>query len=148
MMLAFRARQSTKDVDAIFAPPLEIREAADRAAAELNLAKDWLNDAAKGFLSEHGQFTHRGVRQFANLRVLTPTPQYLLAMKVMAARSGDVSLPSDKSDIAFLIQHLRLGSSEQVMDIVQSYYDPSRILPQSWYLVDEIIQEGTQGSSS
>src|SRR5258708_3511551 len=88
MMLAFQARQSTKDVDAVFAPTREIREAAARVAQELDLDPDWLNDAAKAFLSPQGQFTEAHMPQFPNLRVLMPIPQYLLAMKVMASRVG------------------------------------------------------------
>ncbi len=30
---------------------------------------------------------------------------------------------------------------EQVMEVVGRYYDPSRILPRSMYLVEEILEE-------
>jgi hypothetical protein len=141
MMLAFQARQSTKDVDAVFAPVPEIREAAARAASEFDMAPDWLNDAAKGFLSPRGDFTDEYVPQFPNLRILTPTPQYLLAMKVLASRVGVRVSGGDKADIQFLIRLVGLTRSEQVMEIVAQYYDPARVPIRSAYLVDEIFQE-------
>ena len=50
MLLAFNARSSTKNVDAIFEPSAEVRAAASVVLEKLGLPADWLNDAAKGFL--------------------------------------------------------------------------------------------------
>ncbi len=127
MVLGFQARQSTKDVDAIFAPAALVREEALAVANELGLEDDWLNDAAE--------------LNLAHLRVQSPRPEYLLSMKVMAARAARLGESGDKEDIRFLIRLLRLTSAEQVMAIVQTYYDPARILPRSVYLVEEIIAE-------
>ena len=145
MMLAFQARQTTKDVDAIFVPAREIREAARRVAADLGLEEDWLNDSAKGFLSARGDFTEVGLQQYANLRILRPTPEYMLAMKVLSARVAAAADPGDKSDIALLIRHLGLQTSAAVMAIVNRYYEDSSILPRSVYLVDEILEEIQRG---
>jgi hypothetical protein len=47
MMFAFQARQATKDLDAIFSPAKEVREAAKIVGAELNLPEDWSADIPK-----------------------------------------------------------------------------------------------------
>jgi hypothetical protein len=141
MVLAFRARGATKDVDAIFEPAAEIRAAATHVAEQLGLPNDWLNDAAKGFLSPAGDFAPLSSLALANLRIQAPTPEYMLAMKVLASRSGASTERGDRQDIAFLIRLLRLNNAEDVLAIVQRYYDPSRILPRSQFLVDEILEE-------
>lgn len=140
MVLAFQARQATKDVDAIFAPSKEIREAAKDVAVELGLSGDWLNDAAKGFASNRGEFEEiRGVG-FPHLRILAPTPEYMLAMKVMASRVGLDGGRGDIHDIEFLIRHLKLRAADAVMAIVERYFDSSRIAPRSVYLVEEVLE--------
>ena len=108
MVLAFNARSSTKDVDAIFEPTSEIRAAAAAVAEELELPADWLNDAAKGFLSPAGEFTPVESIDLPNLRVQAPTAEYMLAMKVLAARTGIGGERGDSKDIAFLIRMLGL----------------------------------------
>jgi len=141
MVLAFQARQSTKDVDAIFAPAGIIREEARLVAQELDLPPDWLNDTAKGFASPEGDFGSLEDIDFPSLRVQAPTAEYMLAMKVMAARVGLGGESADKEDIRFLIRRLRLITADQVFELVRRYYDPSRILPRSMYLIEEIFSE-------
>ena len=140
MVLAFNARSSTKDVDAIFEPTSDIRIAAAIVAERLGLSEDWLNDAAKGFLSPLGDFTSLASLDLPHLRVQAPTAEYMLAMKVLAARTGIADERGDAHDIAFLIRLLGLKDAPAVMSIVTRYYDPSRILPRSTYLVDEILE--------
>ena len=141
MVLAFNARSSTKDVDAIFEPSSAIRAAAAVVAETLALSGDWLNDAAKEYLSPSADFAVLKAFDLPNLRVQAPTPEYMLAMKVLAARAGIGEERGDAKDIAFLIQRLGLTEASAVMKIVSHYYDPSRILPRSTYLVDEILEE-------
>ena len=73
-----------------------------------------------------------------------PVPEYLLAMKCMAARIGGAmgEEPSDVSDIVFLIRRLRLKSSEEVLDLVGRYYPAERISVKTQYLVESLFEEG------
>ena len=98
MVLAFQARPSTRDVHAIFQPAAIVRELSRHVAAELDLPADWLNDGAKGFVSARHETTPGDLPQFPGLRVVMPTPEYMLAMKCMASRVA--AGPNDHGDFA------------------------------------------------
>jgi len=73
-----------------------------------------------------------------------PVPEYLLAMKCMAARMGGTAgEQSDVADIVFLIRHLQLKSPKVVLDLVGQYYPASRIPVKTQYLVEGLFEEGT-----
>ena len=133
MILAFNARNATKDVDAIFEPTVQVRLAARAVTDSLSLPADWLNNA--------GDFVPLDSLDLSNLRIQSPTPEYMLAMKVMASRTGVANERGDGADIAFLIRLLNIKTAAHVMAIVTRYYDPARILPRSVYFVDEILEE-------
>ena len=133
MCLVFNARESTKDVDAIFEPTASIRKAAASVAAELGWPSDWLNDAAKGFFSPRLSKTE--VRAWSHLRIYAPTPDYMLAMKCISGRFDS----SDKDDVVFLIDHLGLSEKTQVFDIIEAFYPRQRIPPKAQFLVEEIL---------
>jgi hypothetical protein len=69
MVLAFTARLTTKDVDAIFQPSQVIRQLARRIAEDLHLPDDWLNDGVKGFVSTRHETTTGNLPQFPHLRL-------------------------------------------------------------------------------
>lgn len=143
MMIAFAARVTTKDVDALFKPTATIRELARRVGDEQNLPSNWLNDGVKGFVSARHKTTAGNLPQFVHLRLSMPVPEYLLAMKCMAARiSSTRDEPSDVADIIFLSRHLKLKTSKEVLDLVGQYYPPDRILVKTQYLVEGLFEEG------
>jgi hypothetical protein len=139
MVLAFRARLSTKDVDAIYSPTTEIRAVVAEVAEELGMQPDWLNDGAKGFVSPRAEFVEADLPRFSHLRITFPTPEYLLAMKVLASRTESADARGDRADIATLCRTLNLRDTEQVMDIVLRYYPPQRVSPRAVFLVREIL---------
>lgn len=143
MVLAFTARLTTKDVDAVFQPAQTIRQMALRVADDQGLPVHWLNDGVKGFVSARHETTAGNLPQFPNLRLTMPVPEYLLAMKCMASRLGSTAdEPSDVADITFLIRHLKLKSANAALDLVGQYYPASRIPVKTQYLVEGLFDEG------
>jgi hypothetical protein len=145
MVLVFNARISTRDVDAIFQPASLIRELAIAIAEERGLPGAWLNDGVKGFQSEAADTTTAGLPQFAHLRIFRPTAAYLLAMKCLAARSGEGTLDVDRQDIQTLVQHLELRTADEVLDVVEKFYPIERIPPKTQFMVHEVISALQKG---
>jgi len=143
MVLAYNARPATKDVDALFQPADILRRLARKVALDRHLPEHWLNDGVKGYLSVRHAVTAGNLPQFPRLRLTMPVPEYLLAMKCMAARLGGPSgEQSDVPDIRFLIRHLALRDPQSVLDIVAQYYPANRIPVKTQYLIEGLFAEG------
>jgi hypothetical protein len=109
MALAYRARASTRDVDALFFSPPDaatIRRLALQVSLEMGLVEDWLNDGAKGFV----QGLDLGQRLIATegIEVWQVSPIQLLAMKLSAWRDD-----TDIQDAMRLLQELP-GTREDI----------------------------------
>lgn len=133
MCLVYDARPATRDVDAVFKPTQVIRQAIKRVAQANDLREDWLNDAVKGYVVPHSQ---RILFDLSNLKIYVPEPDYLLAMKVLAARVE----ATDKADVEFLIKLLGLGTADDVFSILEKYYPREQIKPATQFFVEEIFQ--------
>ena len=135
MCLVFNARESTKDVDGVFRPTSEIREASVKVAQRVGVAEDWLNDAAKGYFLTQPPTVD--VLDLSNLRVWAPTAQYMLAMKCISARFDT----HDADDVKFLITHLDVKKADEVLKMVEDYY-PRKVIPtKTEYFIEEIFEE-------
>lgn len=133
MCLVFRAREATKDVDAIFEPTKEIRAAARSVAKEFGLDENWLSDAAKSYF--HADPPREDVMKLSHLRVWAPKADYMLAMKCISARFDT----HDLGDVKFLLRYLRLSKPKEVFALVERYYPRSRIPPKSQFLIEELL---------
>ena len=140
MCLAYNARQSTFDVDALFQPTAEVRKAAARAAAKSGFPADWLNDGVKGYLSERGDFAP--FLELDHLKVLAAEPQYLLAMKCLAMRIGAEF--HDLDDVRFLLRLLDLTSYDQAIAIITQYYPLDRFPQKTLYALQELLPNSTE----
>lgn len=133
MCLVFDARPATKDVDGVFRPSSEMRQAIQRVAERNGLPRDWLNDGVKGYLVEHPQ---RMFLDLPNLKVFVPEPDYLLAMKAISARVDTF----DQDDVRTLIDSLGLKKPEEVFGVIEKYYPREQIKPATQYFIEEIFE--------
>ncbi|HUG49512.1 MAG TPA: DUF6036 family nucleotidyltransferase [Terrimesophilobacter sp.] len=134
MALAYDQGRLTRDVDALFVPAPEVRQAAEAIGAVHGLEPDWLNDAAKGFLP--GQDEHPAtVFESESLLVQVASPEYLLAMKLHASRDE-----RDLDDAAILFGLLGYTSAQQGLDLLTSTYPTGRLLPRHRYIVEDVAE--------
>lgn len=134
MCLAFKARPSTKDVDAIFEPVKSIRGIISQIAEKHNLRQDWLNFAVKMFVVNHEK---RILFDLPNLKVFVPNSDYLLAMKVLALRAESF----DSEDVEFLIETLQIDSLEKVLEIVKNYYPNKELKTETIFQLEELFEK-------
>jgi hypothetical protein len=133
MALAFDARRATRDIDAVFVPKAAVYEAAQAVAGRHGLAPDWLNDAVKGFLLGEDPY-RRTIFESPGLSVTVPSPQYLLAMKVYAAR-----VDRDADDIRILADLCDLHTAEAVLDLAEAYLAGIPIPAKVQFLIEELF---------
>ncbi len=134
MCLAFKARPATKDVDAIFEPVKEIRNASHRIAEKHNLTLDWLNLAVKMFVVDHPR---QVLFDLSNLIVTVPDADYLLAMKMLALRADT----EDENDAEFLIKRLGLTKPQEVLAIVADYYPKKEVKHKTVLWLDDYFAQ-------
>lgn len=132
MALAYDGSRVTRDVDALFEPTGAVRQVAAEMSGPHGLEPDWLNDAVKGFLPGDVHDT-RVVFESENLLVQVPPPEYLLAMKMHAARDD-----RDLDDAATLFNAAGLQTADQGRELLESTYPETQLLPRHQYLPDEV----------
>lgn len=134
MALAYDARRSTRDIDAVFHPHGIVLDEARAVADELGFPHWWLNEQASAYVAPGGDAAAPRVFDHPGLRVSAASPEHLLAMKVLAARRRDAE------DIRFLIDHLKLTEVEQVLSLC-AYVFPDEEIPGRARLVLEDVFE-------
>lgn len=136
MALAFDARRSTRDIDAVFEPKMAIYEEAGNMARELELPLGWLNDAVKGFLGPP-DVEAAPILEVPGLRCLAASPKMLLALKVLAHRVGE-----DEDDVRLLANLLNLPTASEVLEVASAVFG-DRLDPAARFFVEEVFQQGT-----
>jgi len=134
LALAYDARRSTRDIDAVFEPKEEIYAAAAEVAEQLGLPPGWLNDAVKGFLA--GEDTDAApVLDVPGLRCLAASPRMLLALKVLAHRVGE-----DEADLLLLARELGLPTAAEVLAVAEEVFG-DRLDPAARFFVEELLDQ-------
>lgn len=134
MVLGYDARQSTQDIDALFLTPPEahvVRAWARIIARENGWPEDWLNDAAKVYLT--GSSSGPVLFQAPGIEVRQPAIEQLLAMKLCAWRD-DV----DIADASRLLTALAATNNRaEVWQRVMPHLLPGREL-KAQYAFDDL----------
>jgi Nucleotidyltransferase of unknown function (DUF6036) len=136
MCLVFRAREATKDIDALLVPASELRRAARRVAEREDVPESWLNDAVKGFFSHAGRFDVYA--EMSHLRIFAPHPEYLLAMKCLAMRLGEDF--HDRDDVALLLDRLGLQNVAEAEAALARYYPLEQYPAKARYVLEELLE--------
>lgn len=130
--LAYDARRATRDIDAVFEPKLTIYEVAAEMAEDLDLPVGWLNDAVKGFLGGDDP-SAAPVLDLPGLRCLVASPRMLLALKVLAHRSGE-----DENDLRLLASELGLESATEALAVVEEVFG-DRLDAGARFFVEQVL---------
>jgi predicted nucleotidyltransferase len=121
MALAYDARRSTRDIDAVFQPHGVVLDEARAVAAELGLPQWWLNEQASAYVAPGGDTNAPRVFDHPGLRVSAASPEHLLAMKVLAARRRDAD------DIRFLVKHLKIATADDVLALCAEVFPDEEV---------------------
>jgi hypothetical protein len=153
LILTFDLARTTRDVGIVAHGDAQyIRRAAGEIAEEMGWPDNWLNDGVKGFVS-----AHEDLREFAclstsgegsgGLRLYTPTPEYLFAMKCIAMRPEGMDGSHDVSDIEFLAGEIGIRDAESAFQLIEQFYPKTQIPAKTRFGVEEIMERLADSAS-
>ncbi len=138
MCMEYAARESTKDIDAIFDDTRSVYMEVYKIASELGVDPEWLNDAIHIIKDKLKTQTLQRKNEFSNIELFVPTAEQMFAMKAYAARPFPYK---DQYDLTFLFNYIPVRSKKQAMKIVHKYFDKSIIQPKTVNLINLICRE-------
>jgi hypothetical protein len=135
LMLVSNFRLATRDVDAVAAEDQGFLDQAARTVADRHgWPEQWLNDGVRTYLSplvedleQHMLFRSYPSEDRPGVRVFVPTPEYMLAMKLMALRIGPEEDQKDLDDILNLLEIVRLDRKEDIVAFAARFYPEARV---------------------
>lgn len=142
MILRFDVRERTNDIDVKVRgmTPAELFPLSLDIGEELGLEPGWINTAISIFTSSVEEMADFDCIDICdNLSVFLASPQYLLAMKIMAMRLDAES--HDVADINFLLDKLELENFDEILEIVKAYYPEDKIKAESKSGLKQILLE-------
>ncbi|MCF2529984.1 DUF6036 family nucleotidyltransferase [Yinghuangia soli] len=135
LALAYDARRSTRDIDAVFEPHGVVLDEARNVARELGLPDWWLNEQGSVYVAPGGDPEAARVFDHPGLRLSAASPRHLLAMKVIAARRRDAG------DIRFLAEHLGLATVDEVFAVCTEVFPDEPPPPRARLLVEDVLAQ-------
>jgi hypothetical protein len=159
LTLVSNFRISTRDVDAVADDDgqLVIEMLAKDVAKRRGWSETWLNDEIFPFLSDsvdgiarnhHTYYRSYPSEQDPGLRVFVPTPEYLLAMKLMAMRIGIEGSDKDRLDILNLLSIVGLSTQDDILDFVTGFYPEANKSAKVLRGIVELLKPNINGGPS
>lgn len=134
LILASDIRNASGDVDAVFlSDNSTVREIAAEVAKRLGLPDDWINEGVRRMapppgnpepnLMPFGEYP-RATESAVGLRVLLPSPRYMLAMKILASRLADDvdKAKTDLADAVGLMKVAGISTREELVVLMKECY--------------------------
>lgn len=118
MMVCFDVRPATKDIDALFDISPQLNNILLEIVETYDLHSDWINQDIKEPLKVLKTESLKELYKFNNLKILAPSPEQMLAMKILSYRPEPYK---DFEDAEFLIEYLKIDSLENVIKIFDNY---------------------------
>lgn len=146
ILVNYGFRNSTTDVDALFPPASEFKQAIKKVANQNNLPLGWLNADFMKSASYSDQLREHSVfyKDYLNLLyVRTIQSEYLIAMKLVAGRMHK----NDLSDIVGILSESQ-KKNEQISKakieaaVLELYGTLNRVEQMTWLFLDQIIADG------
>jgi hypothetical protein len=136
-------RRATEDVDYV---PLvdsqddEINRILKKVSDEFGYEDRVFRDDVKMLISDEPDydFFAEYPEGMGNFRVFMTSPEYLMAMKAMAMRSGFIS--NDPIDFFHLARELDISTLDEVLEVIGKYF-PSNNVPRSYQLTIQDLLE-------
>lgn len=134
LILASDIRNASGDVDAVFLSDNSVvREIAAEVAKRLGLPDDWINEGVRRMapppgnpqpnLMPFGEYP-RNSESAVGLRVLLPSPRYMLAMKMLANRLVDDvgKVKTDLDDAVGLMKVAGISTRDELVALMKECY--------------------------
>jgi Nucleotidyltransferase of unknown function (DUF6036) len=135
MSLAWEDRRTTRDVDALFETDRHgvLIEEIHGVADELNLPNSWLNEQATYYAPADYRSNEGIVFGGHHLQVAAASAEVVLAMKVRAARPGDIQ------DIRILLGLLGLDELDAVLEVHDRYFPDSPLPTPKQMVIEDLL---------
>jgi hypothetical protein len=150
MSLLHAARMHTQDLDVYYRTDNKdvVEAIAKEVAQEYDLEHDWINDAARGYLTPEILESARLFLDYPALVVYVISTEALLAMKMHSMRIGAAN--PDYEDARFLLKKLKITSLEEALELAYRFYPKERGRLGAMQIIgtDTVIKEINQESKS
>lgn len=152
LILQFDWRERTHDIDytLLQGGADGVQRLAIKAATNLGLPTDGVRDDVRLFASDFARFHEQGLYPdnasggHCGLRVLSATPEYLLAMKVLSLRPAIEY--QDCWDVWNLVDECDISSHEQALEILEGFYPGETIDRRKSLILGDLLQAKANGA--